>query len=125
VQLKRRIDLTPSVVNAVKGIAKYEKEMLGKLSSLRSHLSRGGTRQTLNIVVEKYPQLTSQRSFMGLQKELVDTEVRISLARGYYNEIASFYNARLERFPDFLVWKLSKLKPENCLPLIMKKKEKG
>jgi hypothetical protein len=62
---------------------------------------------------------------MGLQKELVDTEVRISLARGYYNEIASFYNARLERFPDFLVWKLSKLKPENCLPLIMKKKEKG
>jgi hypothetical protein len=124
VQLKRRIDLTPSVVNAVKGIAKYEKEMLGKLSSLRSHLSRGGTRQTLNIVVKKYPQLTSQRSFMGLQKELVDTEVRISLARGYYNEIASFYNARLERFPDFLVCKLSKLKPRKLFTIDNEKERK-
>ncbi len=111
VQLKRRRDLIPSLANVVKGIAKYEKELLEKLTLLRSHLSKKDTEQTLNIIIEKYPELTSHSSFMKLQKELVDTEDRISLARGYYNEIASFYNARLERFPDFFVCKLSRLKP--------------
>jgi hypothetical protein len=124
VQLKRRNDLIPSLVNAVKGMAKYEKELLEKLSSLRSRLSREETRQTLNIVVEKYPKLTSQSSFMRLQKELVDTEDRISLARGYYNEIASFYNARLERFPDFLVCKLSRLKPRKLFNIYNEKERK-
>jgi hypothetical protein len=124
VQFKRRIDLIPSLVNTVKGIAKYEKEMLEKLSSLRSHLSREGTRQTLNIIIEKYPQLRSQGSFMRLQKELVDTENRISLARGYYNEITSFYNARLERFPDFLVCKLSRLKPRKLLTIYNEKERR-
>jgi hypothetical protein len=124
VQFKRRIDLIPSLVNTVKGIAKYEKEMLEKLSSLRSHLSREGTRQTLNIIIEKYPQLRSQGSFMRLQKELVDTENRISLARGYYNEITSFHNARLERFPDFLVCKLSRLKPRKLLTIYNEKERR-
>jgi hypothetical protein len=124
VQLKRRNDLIPSLVNAVKGMAKYEKELLEKLGSLRSHLSREETRQTLNIVIEKYPQLTSHSSFMRLQKELVDTEDRISLARGYYNEIASFYNARLERFPDFLVCKLSRLKPRKLFTIYNEEERK-
>ncbi|TYC00586.1 MAG: hypothetical protein FXF54_01735 [Kosmotoga sp.] len=117
VQLKRRNDLIPSLVNAVKGMSRYEKEVLEKLSLLRSHLSREETKQTLNIVVEKYPGLKSHSTFMKLQKELVDTEDRISLARGYYNEIASFYNARLERFPDFLICKLSRLKPRNLFTI--------
>jgi hypothetical protein len=78
----------------------------------------------LNIIIEKYPQLRSQGSFMRLQKELVDTENRISLARGYYNEITSFHNARLERFPDFLVCKLSRLKPRKLLTIYNEKERR-
>ncbi len=61
--------------------------------------------------MERYPELKANSSFLHLQKNLVDTEQRIALVRGYFNDIASFYNTRLERIPDRFVAALASLQP--------------
>ena len=61
---------------------------------------------------EAYPELTAQPLFLELQKSLVDTEHRIALARGYFNEIATYYNTRLEVIPDRFVAALGGLQPQ-------------
>jgi hypothetical protein len=66
----------------------------------------------LMAIQERYPELTAQASFANLQKNLVDTEQRIALARGYFNEIATFYNTRLEVVPDRFIAALGGLKPQ-------------
>ena len=66
----------------------------------------------LVAVREAYPELTAQPAFLELQKSLVDTEHRIALARGYFNEIATYYNTRLEVIPDRFVAALGGLKPQ-------------
>ena len=60
---------------------------------------------------EKYPQLRAQDAFLSLHRNLTETEQRIALARGYFNDIATFYNTRLERIPDRFVRGLAALKP--------------
>ncbi|OAA23407.1 LemA family protein [Kosmotoga sp. DU53] len=110
VQLKRRHDLIPLLVNVVKGLVKHEQDTQEKLAELRGELENMSGKEVLKVLIERYPNLKSQEAFVKLQKELSDTEDRIALARGYYNEIASFYNARLERFPDLIVAKLGRLK---------------
>src|SRR5204863_9200046 len=66
----------------------------------------------LLAVAERYPELRAQESFAHLQANLIDTEQRIALARGYFNEIATFYNTRLEVVPDRLVARLGRLRPQ-------------
>ena len=66
-------------------------------------------------VREAYPQLTAQPAFLDLQKSLVDTEHRIALARGYFNEIATYYNTRLEVIPDRFVAALGGLKEQTLM----------
>jgi hypothetical protein len=69
----------------------------------------------LRAVVEKYPELIAQESFARLQRELVETEQRIALARIYYNDIATQFATRLEQVPDRWVARLGGMRPEALL----------
>lgn len=121
VQLKRRFDLIPNIERVVKGLRDYEKNTQTELARLRAESQATPPGQpgpdyhavaaTMKIIAEKYPELTAQPAFLELQKSLSDTEQRIALARGYYNEIATYYNIRREIVPDRFIAALARLKP--------------
>jgi len=122
VQLKRRHDLIPNLVGTVKGLRDYEQTLQTELAGLRSQLEatppgvEGPDYRSCGTLVialqERYPELKAQESFANLRKNLIDTEQRIALARGYFNEIATFYNTRLEVVPDRFIAVLGGLKPQ-------------
>ncbi len=122
VQLKRRHDLIPNLVQTIQGLRDYEKNLQTELAGLRTELTATGPGQpgpdfhscarTLIAVAERYPELKTQESFLNLQNNLSDTEQRIALARGYFNDIATYYNTRLEIVPDRFVAGLLAMKPE-------------
>jgi hypothetical protein len=125
VQLKRRHDLIPNLVKVVQGLRDHESNLQTELAELRSQADatppgvagpdfRGLARMTIGIA-ERYPELKAQESFLELQRELVNTEQRIALARGYFNEIATFYNTRLEIIPDRFVAPIARLRPQPLL----------
>jgi hypothetical protein len=125
VQLKRRADLIPNLVKVVQGMRDYEQNVQTELARLRSELLATPPGQpgpdpkaalsTVGAIVERYPELKANSSFMNLQKNLIDTEQRIALARGYFNDIASFYNARLQIVPDRFIAALGAMKPQALL----------
>jgi hypothetical protein len=125
VQLKRRHDLIPNLANAVRGMSEHEKTVQEMTALMRSQSEAtppgqagpdyAGITPRLMAVVEKYPELTAQESFTNLQKNLVETEQRIALARSYFNEIATHYNTRLEIVPDRWVCQLAGLQPQNLM----------
>ena len=125
VQLKRRHDLIPNLMAAVQGLKDYERIVQGELAALRSQMEATppgvagpdyqACSRLLVAVQEKYPQLRAEGSFLSLQKNLADTEQRIALARGYFNDIATYYNTRLERIPDRFVRGLAGLKPRTLM----------
>lgn len=117
VQLKRRHDLIPRLSASVSGLMKHEQDLQTKLAELRAKVkeSEGDAAVSLLLLVENYPELKSSSLVSKLQKELADTENRLELARAYYNGIATFYNARLERVPDIIVAKLARLKTRELL----------
>lgn len=125
IQLKRRHDLIPNLVKAVEGYRNYESEVQVLLADMRTQTDatpKGmegpdikGLVQELAAVVERYPDLKANKSFLKLQHSLTDTEQRIALARDYYNNIATFYNTRLEIIPDRFVAALARLRPETLL----------
>lgn len=117
VQLKRRHDLIPLLEASVKGLAGYEKSTQEHLAALRSEMETSATSNILKALIENYPELGSQSAFMSLQKELIDTENRIALARQYYNDITTFYNARTEKFPDMFIAKIAGLKRQKLFQL--------
>jgi hypothetical protein len=110
VQLKRRNDLIPNLVQTVESYRGHERETQAMVAELRQQMEatapgvKGpdfkGMAPTLRIIGEKYPELKANESFLKLQQALADTENRIALARDYFNEIATFYNTRLEIIPD-------------------------
>jgi len=125
VQLKRRHDLIPNLVEAVKGLRDHESNLQTELAELRSQAGATppgepgadfhGLGKMVIGIAERYPELKAQASFLELQRELVNTEQRIALARGYFNEIATFYNTRLEIIPDRFIARLARLQPQALL----------
>ena len=122
VQLKRRHDLLPNLVEMVKGYRDYEEQLQAELATLRTQLQAtppgvagpdfGAVNQTAAAIAERYPELKANETFLALQKNLVDTEQRIALARGYFNDIATHYNTRLETVPERFVARLGAMKPQ-------------
>jgi hypothetical protein len=113
VQLKRRNDLIPSLVKMIEGYRDFESETQKIFSEIRTRLSvvspsmeglnLKGVTPMFRIVIEKYPELKADLMFMQLQQNLVDTEQRIALAGGYFNNVATLFNTRLEVIPDRFV----------------------
>lgn len=114
VQLKKRYNLIPSLVNSVKEYMKYEKETLEKLTSLRSdaisNKTQSGDRlaldkeisQTLGSImvsVENYPVLKSNKNFLQLQETLNEVELNISASRRTFNQYVKNYNSTIDMFP--------------------------
>ncbi len=125
VQLKRRSDLIPNLVRAVEGLRDHERTVQEQLAELRAQLTATAPGETgpdprgcapvLLAIVEAYPELKSDESFNRLQASLIDTEQRVALARTYFNDIATFYNTRLQVIPDRYLAALGNLRPQ---PLI-------
>ncbi len=132
VQLKRRHDLIPNLVNAVKGAMDFEKstleaviqarnqavkvsaagggpEAIKQISQVENALS--GALSRLMVVVERYPQLKATGNIGQLQEELTSTENKVSFARQLYNDTATQYNTRQQQFPTSLVAGLAKAQP--------------
>jgi len=117
VQLKRRYDLIPNLVEAAKGYMHYEKEVLEGVTRARSQAmqAQGPAEQakaenvlsqalkSLFAVVERYPDLKANQNMMALQEELASTENRISFARQHYNDQVMTLNTAIESFPTNLI----------------------
>src|SRR5436190_6391668 len=116
VQLKRRNDLIPNLVEAVKGYAAHERGLFDEITQARAAVQgASGPAQTaaasdqlsgamgrLFAVAENYPQLRASENFQQLQTELTDTEDKIAAARRYYNSVVQNYNTAIQSFPALL-----------------------
>jgi LemA protein len=114
VQLKRRHDLVPNLVETVRGYATHEQKTLENVISARNQAAGAanvddrikaeaglsGALGKLMVVVEQYPDLKANRNFLALQEELSSTENKIGFARQFYNDATQQYNTKLESFPS-------------------------
>ncbi len=128
VQLQRRADLIPNIVESVRGQAKQELEVFTQVTQARSGLNNAiqskdpqqmananeqltGAVRGLMIAVEAYPELKSDQAFLRLQDELAGTENRVAVSRTDYNNAVEVYNSYIRRFPQTLTAKVIGSKP--------------
>ncbi len=114
VQLKRRNDLIPNLVEAVKGYMKHEKSVLENITKARSAVMGASsveekanasnaltnTLKSLFAVAENYPKLQASENFLQLQEEITGTESKIAYARQHYNDMVMHFNTKIEVFPN-------------------------
>ena len=117
VQLQRRFDLIPNLVEAVKGYMAHEQDVLTKVTELRSSWANAqtvgekaeldnqlsGTLKSIMAISENYPDLKANQNFAELQEELRSTENKISYARQFYNDTVTMYNLKLHTIPTNII----------------------
>ena len=126
VELQRRFDLIPNLVETVKGYMNHEESVLTKVTELRSSWGNASsisekakleneltsTLSAISIVAENYPDLKANANFMSLQEELSNTESKIAYSRESYNNVTTAYNTKLEIFPNNIIAGMFNFKSE-------------
>lgn len=127
VQLKRRFDMIPNLVETVKGYANHEESIFGEFAKARGlyaqssekgdvkgmvEASKGlsGALSRLLVVSEQYPELKANENFKSLMESLKETEDKISYTRQFYNDTALVYNTKIQKFPGLIIARLFNFK---------------
>ena len=137
VQLKRRAELIPNLIETVKGYAKFEKSTLMDITELRSRVMNAGSTSEAcaadaklgklcsQVVAlgESYPELKANTNFLKLQEELAETEDKIVMARQFYNDTVTKYNTAIQLFPKSLVAGIFGFKKRELLEIANSERE--
>jgi LemA protein len=138
VQLKRRYDLIPNLVEVAKGYLKYERETLESVVKARQiAINANNIKEQINaenlltqalkslfLVIENYPELKANQNMIFLSQELTSTENRISFARQYYNDEVMRYNTYIQSFPQSLIAKIFNFKEKEFFEIEEGEREK-